>query len=70
LVRIYRHFVGAAWIVVQVVPSFYTESSGSKLAGKFRTFPGKRTERSGKFAAGTSHRMQEKFLTVYGRLRS
>ena len=39
------------------------ESSGGRLDGKFLTFNGKRTERSGKFAAGTFRRMQQIILT-------
>ena len=41
------------------------ENSGGRLHEKFPMFKEKRTERSGKFAAGTFRRMQEKFLTVY-----
>ena len=40
-----------------------SEISGGRHDGKFFTFTEKRTERSGKFAAGTFRRMQQKILT-------
>jgi hypothetical protein len=39
-------------------------STGGRLVGKFLTFTEKRTERSGKYAAGTLRRMQETFSEV------